>query len=94
MLPKVFNTKNLIFKKAFIICFLSGLIFSSFSKTNAQGNLLVTPKRVVFEGSKRSEELNLANTGKDSATYDISFIQIRMKEDGSMENITTPDSTQ
>ena len=60
----------------------------------AQGNLLVTPKRVVFEGSKRSEELNLANIGKDSATYIISFIQIKMKGDGSFENISAPDSGQ
>lgn len=60
----------------------------------AQGNLLVTPKRVVFEGSKRSEELNLANIGKDSATYFISFIQIRMNEEGGFETITEPDSMQ
>ena len=94
MLPKVFNTKKSL-KKVFITSFLSGLIFPLLCTTvNAQGNLLVTPKRVVFEGSKRSEELNLANTGKDSATYDISFIQIRMKEDGSMETITSSDSTQ
>ncbi len=93
MLPTVFNAKKSL-NKCFI-CILSGLIFlSSFSKVNAQGNLLVTPKRVVFEGAKRSEELNLANIGKDSATYDISFIQIRMREDGSMENITAPDSSQ
>ena len=60
----------------------------------AQGNLLVTPKRVVFEGNKRSEELNLANIGKDTATYIISFIQIRMKEDGMFERITQPDPEQ
>lgn len=95
MLPKVFKIKKMIFAKAIIISFSTAFILSLFlSKVNAQGNLLVTPKRVVFEGSKRSEELNLANTGKDSATYDISFIQIRMKEDGSMENITEPDSAQ
>jgi len=64
------------------------------SITAAQGNLLVTPKRVVFEGSKRSEELNIANTGKDSATYVISFIQIRMKDDGTVEQIQQPDSAQ
>lgn len=61
---------------------------------SAQGNLLITPKRVVFEGSKRSEELNLANTGNDTATYVISFVQIRMKEDGSFEQIMEPDSLQ
>lgn len=71
------------------------IFFSSFLlKATAQGNLLVTPKRVVFEGLKRSEELNLANVGSDTATYMISFIQIRMKADGSVETITEPDTAQ
>jgi P pilus assembly chaperone PapD len=72
------------------------LLFSIilFSKANAQGNLLVTPKRVVFEGQKRSEELNIANTGKDTATYIISFIKIRMTSDGQVQQITEPDSAQ
>jgi len=60
----------------------------------AQGNLLLTPKRIVFEGTKRSEELNLVNTGRDTARYVISFVQIRMKQDGSFETIVQPDSAQ
>jgi hypothetical protein len=60
----------------------------------AQGNLLITPRRVVFEGSKRSMDLNLANVGKDSAEYTISIIQIKMNEDGSTQNIEKPDSGQ
>ncbi len=51
-------------------------------------------KRVVFEGSKRSMDLNLANTGQDTATYSISIVQIRMKEDGGFETITEPDPGQ
>ena len=39
-------------------------------------------------------DLNLANTGKDSATYAISIVQIRMKEDGGFETITEPDQGQ
>jgi hypothetical protein len=46
---------------------------------------------VVFEGSKRSMDLNLANTGRDTATYAISLVQIRMNEDGGFETITEPD---
>jgi P pilus assembly chaperone PapD len=61
---------------------------------SAQGDLLITPRRVVFEGSKRSMDLNLANTGKDTAVYAISLIQIRMKEDGGFETITEPDPDQ
>lgn len=79
-----------------IICFLCFLsfVFVIPARTNAQGNLLITPRRVVFEGSKRSVDLNLANIGKDTATYAISLVQIRMKEDGNFETITTPDTGQ
>ncbi len=71
-------------------------ILSVFSYFNAmsQGNLLVNPKRVVFDGNKKLISLNLANTGTDSAKYNISFIQYRMKEDGGFEEITEPDSLQ
>ncbi len=62
--------------------------------TFAQGNLLITPRRVVFEGSVKTQELNLANTGKDTARYNVSIIQYRMKEDGSFEEITVPDPGQ
>ncbi|MEO5995381.1 MAG: hypothetical protein ABIN89_01700 [Chitinophagaceae bacterium] len=73
------------------------LIFCSLLHANAiiaQGDLLIFPRRVVFEGSKRSEQLNLSNTGNDTATYLISFVQIRMKPDGGFEKITMPDSGQ
>ena len=77
--------------------YLAGLILllacyplQSFS----QGDLLITPRRVVFEGSKRSLDLNLANTGQDTSTYAISLVQIRMNEDGGFETITQPDPGQ
>lgn len=60
----------------------------------SQGDLLITPKRIVFEGNRRSMDVNLANTGQDSATYSISLIQIRMREDGGFETITEPDPGQ
>ncbi len=87
---------NMHLKKLVKIKVLIGLIIilSLISESiNAQGNLLITPKRVVFEGNKRTEELNLANTGTDSASYVISFIQIKMTDDGKFEQITEPDST-
>jgi len=61
---------------------------------HAQGNLLLSPRRIVFEGSKRSIDMNLANTGKDTATYAVSLMQIRMNEDGGFETITEPDPGQ
>jgi P pilus assembly chaperone PapD len=80
-----------------LIMFIAGLLISVIvfpSDSMAQGDLLITPRRVVFEGSKRSMDLNLANTGKDTATYAISLMQIRMKEDGGFETITDPDPGQ
>jgi hypothetical protein len=72
------------------------MLFSAFffTKAAAQGNLLLTPGRVVFEGPKKMQELNLANTGRDTARYLVSFVEIRMKEDGNFEQITQPDSGQ
>jgi hypothetical protein len=57
-----------------------------------QGDLLLLPRRVIFEGAKRYEELNLANTGKDTARYVISLMHVRMKADGGFEEISQPDS--
>lgn len=76
------------------VCALLFLLFPGAQKVNAQGNLLITPRRVVFEGTKRSQELNLANTGQDTAKYNVSILQYRMKEDGSFQEITTPDEGQ
>jgi len=59
-----------------------------------QGNLMVYPTRVVFEGTKKIQELNLANTSNDTAIYMISIVQMRMKDNGEFENITEPDSGQ
>jgi hypothetical protein len=69
-------------------------LFSPFLKTSAQGDLLISPRRIVFEGSKKSQEINLANSGKDTARYLVSFVQIRMNEDGAFDWITTPDPGQ
>lgn len=67
-----------------------GFSFHSF----AQGDLIISPTRVVFDGKKPSQELNLVNNGKDTAAYTVSFVQKKMKEDGSFENIETQDSSQ
>lgn len=73
---------------------LSGFSFFSIANVLAQGNLLITPRRVVFEKATKSFDLNLANTGLDTATFAISMVQIRMNEDGGFETITKPDSNQ
>ena len=77
-----------------ILSTIFGILLFSPASLKAQGNLLITPRRVVFEGPKKSMDLNLANTGTDTATYAISLVQIRMKDDGSFETITEPDPGQ
>ncbi len=81
------------FRNITIVLTLSFLT-SAFVPAFGQGNLLVTPRRVVFDGSRRVMELNLANTGQDTARYNISFVQYRMTEDGAFEEITEPDPGQ
>ncbi|WP_121357444.1 fimbrial biogenesis chaperone [Flavisolibacter nicotianae] len=61
-------------------------------KATAQGDLLIAPKRTVFEGRERYKELNVSNIGKDTARYEISLIHYRMKEDGSLEKLSAQDS--
>lgn len=60
----------------------------------AQGSLLLTPKRIIFEGNKTSESINLANSGTDTARYVISLVDLRMNEDGSFEEISQADAWQ
>jgi hypothetical protein len=70
-----------------------GIIFLP-SHLFAQGNLMIYPKRLVFQNLKRTQELSLLNNGKDTARYVLSVVQIRMKPDGSFQTITQPDSGQ
>lgn len=91
------NFTGLLARRTYIMyaVFALFLIMVSYSNNSmAQGDLLIYPKRIVFEGNKRAEQLNLSNIGKDTATYNISFVQYRMNENGSFQQITTPDTGQ
>jgi hypothetical protein len=83
-------------KTTLLFIFLPVLVLSTvFSPgASAQGNLMITPRRIVFEGQRKTQELNLANTGKDTARYLISMLEIRMNADGTFEQITAPDPGQ
>ena len=86
------KTKYLIPEKLLsgLFLYLSLLPFAG----HGQGNLMLFPKRIVFEGQKRTEQLLLVNSSDDTANYIISLIEFRMKEDGSMEKLNIPDSGQ
>ncbi len=58
------------------------LFLGSFFLSFAQGDLLITPTRVIFEGRKQSESIYLVNVGKEKASYSISFIQNYQTEEG------------
>lgn len=68
------------------------LIILSCSKIEiyAQGDLLITPNRVIFEGREKKQVLNLLNRGNETTTFSVSFVQRRMNEDGSFSVITVP----
>lgn len=57
---------------------------------HAVGDLLVAPTRVVFEGRQRTGELTLVNIGTQTATYRISFVNMRMNEMGEFTEINEP----
>ena len=78
-------------KRQILILIISvmGLDFQA----TAQGDLMITPKRVVFEGNKQREELILINLGKDTTTFSISFVQKIMLENGGFETIEKSDSS-
>lgn len=88
---ETYNFKKLLHVFLTIIAFFS--LFES--PLFAQGDLLIFPKRIVFEGTEeRVQTVHLTNAGKDTATYKISYIQARMTDEGKIENIILPDPGQ
>jgi len=76
---------------------LAIFLFISFfctTEMKAQGNLQVTPHRIIFDGAKKAIDVNLVNTGQDSASYNISFLQYRVTDDMEVQEITSPDPGQ
>jgi len=89
----MFNKAGIPMLMAFVLTIAAQFIY--IPGIMAQGNLVIMPRRVVFEDAKnRTQELNIANSGADSAKYLISVIQYRMLENGNFELITAPDSGQ
>jgi hypothetical protein len=61
----------------------------------AQGDLLVFPKRITFDGiQQRVKILNLSNIGKDTATYTLSYQEVKMGEEGSFNSIEVAETDQ
>jgi P pilus assembly chaperone PapD len=57
------------------------------------GDLLVAPTRIILDGG-RGTEIILNNIGDETATYRISVEFRRMREDGSFEDVATPNAAE
>lgn len=62
------------------------ILLTLFSQT-AWAQLSVSPKRVIFEGRERSQELLLINTGTSAKKYRIGFKQLKMTSSGGYEAV-------
>ena len=74
------------------LAIIINIIFIICADLTAQGDLLVSPVRVVFDGSRMKEEISLVNVGNDSAVYSVSFLQYKMTEDGNFEIAASEDA--
>lgn len=54
------------------------------------GNLVVQPTRIVFDKDAKSAQVDITNTGSETATYRISFENKRMTEKGDFLPVVTP----
>jgi P pilus assembly chaperone PapD len=72
------------------------LLFSSLTAPlMAQGDLMIFPKRITFHGTQnRVQNINLSNIGKDTASYKLSYKQIKMDADGKFISIEEPELNQ
>jgi len=88
-----FYFKHSASKMKFSLLFL--LVVGAAQSAVAQGDLMVYPTRLVFEGKQdRIQIINLNNTGKDSTTYNLSYVENRMLEDGHLEILEEPEANQ
>jgi len=79
-----------------ILCYLGVLLavvsLGHTARAQSVGDLLIAPTRLVFEGNTRTTTLTLLNIGKDTATYRISFIHLRMTDIGELLPIDKPEA--
>ena len=71
--------------------FVAAASFFTAMPSQAQGDLLVAPTRVILDG-RRGTEIILSNIGSEEATYRIGLELRRMMPDGSLVDVETVDS--
>lgn len=78
------------------LCLFILLGFICSAKLYAQNDLLIFPKRLVFDGvQQRVKSLNLQNITNDTITYRISHVEMGMNNDGSLAALrdSVPDNS-
>ncbi|MBU0725426.1 MAG: fimbria/pilus periplasmic chaperone [Alphaproteobacteria bacterium] len=63
--------------------FLAALAGTGLS-TSAQAELLITPKRIVLDGTTRDAMFRLVNTSSRTQVYELVWRQLRMNEQGAL----------
>ena len=76
--------------KKFLVFIITITIIGFNSNLLAQGNLMIYPKRVVFNKSEVKKTITLINTSAKKSTFSVKFIQRRMNSDGSFTAIESP----
>ena len=81
--------------RALATCFIATWLIQALplvpnAHAQGAGDLMVTPTRVVFEGRTRTAEIALIHRGTKTATYRLSFQNMRMNENGNLEPIKNP----
>ena len=73
-----------------VLCLLGCAFSAAAAQAQGQGDLTVTPTRIVLEGRARSAQIALINRAVTTATYRVSFTQMRMSAQGHFEEIAEP----
>src|SRR6187200_2392244 len=84
-------SRNLFRSFAQLALIAPALVLASPAAQAGVGDLLVAPTRVILDG-RRGTEIILNNIGDDTATYRVSLELRRMKPDGTLEAVTTPNA--
>ena len=83
------DRKKTLFYFLFLIVIASALFVSDL---HAAGQLMVSPTRLVFEGSERTKQVNLINNGSETSRFRISFVRRKMTEEGRFEEVPEGES--
>lgn len=85
------DIKHTAFSSRCLVLFISScLVILSVLASNqasAAAQLMISPTRVIFEGSERTKKVNIINNGAEAGRYRISFVRRKMLDSGQIEAV-------